>query len=66
MTLRRVRPAADVTQEGLAERTGIQRSTIANYEAGRRIPRADVLVTIATELDVQPADLLPRPGWKPR
>jgi transcriptional regulator with XRE-family HTH domain len=66
LTVRRVRRAADVTQETLAERAGMQRSSLANYEAGRRVPRADVLVSLATELDVPPSDLLPRPGWKPR
>jgi transcriptional regulator with XRE-family HTH domain len=66
LTLRRVRRAADVTQETLAERVGIQRCTLANYEAGSRVPRVDVLVSLATELEVPPSDLLPRPGWKPR
>jgi transcriptional regulator with XRE-family HTH domain len=66
LTLRRVRRAADVTQETLAERAGIGRATLTNYETGRRVPRVDVLVNLADKLHVSPADLLPRPGWKPR
>lgn len=41
-----------ISQKQLAEKTGISESTIQNAEAGRNIPRADIVKRIAHVLNV--------------
>lgn len=48
---------ADLTQEKLAHRTGIDRSTIQRIEGGAEIKISHLLL-IARDLGVHPADLL--------
>jgi transcriptional regulator with XRE-family HTH domain len=66
--LRRWRLAAGMSQEALAERTGLSAKGIAQLETGRRTsPRAETLRLLAEALDLNPtqrADLAAasRPG----
>lgn len=52
------RRAAGLTQEELAEKVGITVSAVANYENGRRRPRADILKRIAQALNVSMENLI--------
>ena len=45
-TLRAARHAAGLTQRGLAARAGTSHPTIAAYESGRKVPRADSVVAV--------------------
>jgi transcriptional regulator with XRE-family HTH domain len=58
--IKEVRCLADVTQTELARRSGLARSTIVNYETGRRIPRVDDLERIANALEVDICDFFIR------
>jgi transcriptional regulator with XRE-family HTH domain len=49
----------DLTQEMLAERAGMHRTTIGQLERGRRGISVATLGRLATALDVTPAELLP-------
>ncbi|MFC9431089.1 helix-turn-helix transcriptional regulator [Streptomyces sp. NPDC056987] len=60
-----VRVAAQMSQDDLAERAGVERRSIQRYESGRRDPRYADLLLIAYALDVQVEDLVrpePRPA----
>lgn len=56
--LRELRAARGLKQEALAERTGLNRVTIARFETGERLPRYRTLVALAKGLEVQPERLL--------
>lgn len=45
--LKMLRKSKGITQGQMADATGINRSTLANYEAGRRIPAVQELQKIA-------------------
>lgn len=45
-TLRAARRAAGLTQRGLAERARTSRPTLAAYESGGKVPRADTFARI--------------------
>lgn len=47
-----------LTQEKMAKKLGITRSTYGNYELGRRTPDADMLVKIAKTFQISVDDLL--------
>jgi DNA-binding XRE family transcriptional regulator len=57
-TLRDTRRQARVSQDDLAQRSGVDRSAISNYERGRREPNLRTIVKLARALDVEPASLL--------
>lgn len=50
--IRNFRIAAGMTQKELAEKCGLNESTIRNYELGNRYPDESTLLTIANNLDV--------------
>ena len=50
--IRQYRIIAELTQKQLAERCGINESTIRNYELGNRYPDSETLAKIAAELGV--------------
>ncbi len=50
--IRNFRIAADLTQKELAERCGLNESTIRNYELGNRYPDEATLLNIANHLNV--------------
>ena len=45
--IRSAREKSGLTQEDLANKTGLSRNTIINYESGRRVPRGDDIEKIA-------------------
>ena len=47
---RGLRDAAKLTQEGLAEKLGVDRSTVAKWETGDALPRTATLPKIASVL----------------
>lgn len=51
MNIRALREGAGLTQQQLADRVGVSRSTIAQYEAGYTMPGVPVLITLAQVLD---------------
>lgn len=53
------RDKANLTQERLAVRVGLSRTSIVNIEAGRQRVPLHQLYRIADALDLEPADLLP-------
>jgi transcriptional regulator with XRE-family HTH domain len=58
--LREVREGAGLSQTELAHQVGLSRGSIANIEVGRQRPPLHFLVLLARELEVRPADLLPK------
>lgn len=50
--IRNFRIAADMTQKELADKCGLNESTIRNYELGNRYPDAATLLSIANNLNV--------------
>jgi len=57
-SLSRIRQAKFLTQEELALRAGIARSSVAELEACHRPARPPTVRKLAEALDVQPAELL--------
>ncbi|HSV66879.1 MAG TPA: helix-turn-helix transcriptional regulator [Mycobacteriales bacterium] len=55
--LRRLRDAAQLTQEELAERAGVPRLSVVQWERGWRVPIVSRLAALAKALDVSPAEL---------
>lgn len=58
MRISQLRYAADLTQDRVADLTGIPRSTYQRIEAGLSDPRFGWLLRIAAALDVTIADLV--------
>ena len=58
--LREERDRSSLTQEELAKRLGIARTTIANIERGRQSVSIPVLYRLASALGVSPEILLPK------
>ena len=56
--LRRLRKQADLSQEDLGARAGIQMADISRYEGGHRDPRISTVARLADALGVPVADLL--------
>lgn len=56
--LRLARQRRGLSQEKLAERTGLCRDTIFRIEMGQRSPRLDTLLTLADALRVDVAELV--------
>jgi transcriptional regulator with XRE-family HTH domain len=73
--LRRLREGAGLTQEQLADRSGINLWTIRGYEQGRREPNWKGIICLASGLGVavetfaeceEASDQAPRPRGRPR
>ena len=63
MTLRDIRRAKELTQERLAEMSGVDQSTISNLENGNiENPTWETVGRLATALDVEPAEVFPLPA----
>lgn len=55
--LRRHRRAADLTQEQLAEHSGVTRQTIISIEKGKFVPSVGLALVLAKVLEVKVEDL---------
>ena len=58
MNLTPIRKKADITQEQLAKKLKIDRSTVAKWETGESMPRADNLPRLAKILGCTVDELL--------
>ena len=56
--LRRLREAAELTQDALSDRSGLHATEISRLERGVRDPRLSTVVRLARALGVEPALLL--------
>lgn len=56
--LRDARKRLGLTQEEVAERSGVHPTEISRIEAGKRDPRASTLLRLAQALEVPPGRLL--------
>jgi transcriptional regulator with XRE-family HTH domain len=63
--LRRVRKAADLSQEEVGFRAELHRTEIGLLERGARVPRIDTVIKLAAALKVPPARLLDGIAWTP-
>lgn len=62
--LREIRKAAGLTQDELAEKSGVPQSSISRLEKPGTIPPWDVVVALAKTLGVSCQDFLEEPGAK--
>ena len=51
--IKKIRKELDLTQQEFAEKIGIKRNTIANYETGRNDPVDSVVYLICREFNVR-------------
>ncbi len=58
--LRAERARLDISQEELAERSGVSTAAVLSYENGAYVPGADKVCALAEVLGVTPNDLC---GW---
>ena len=56
--LRRVRKQAGLTQEQVAERSGVHATEVSRIERDKRDPQVSTLERLAKALEVSPGDLL--------
>ena len=61
-TLRHLRTEKGLSQQQLADRLHVERASVTNWEAGRRIPSIEMLFQIAEALEVDAATLLAAAG----
>lgn len=57
--LKKSRTEANLTQEGLAKRVGLSRTSITNIEKGRQHINLHMLYMLSDSIGVRPSDLLP-------
>jgi transcriptional regulator with XRE-family HTH domain len=65
LNIRRIRRAADLTQERVSLDAEISRPSMTLYERGHRLPRLDVLLKLASVLEVETEVLLDGVRWEP-
>jgi transcriptional regulator with XRE-family HTH domain len=58
--IRELRKEKGMKQSELAEKAGLSRVSVGNYERNERIPDAEILSRLATALDSTPSELM---GW---
>jgi transcriptional regulator with XRE-family HTH domain len=56
--LREARKKLDLTQEQVAERSGVQAGEISRIEAGKRDPQVSTILKLAKAVEVRPGQLL--------
>jgi len=66
--LRSLRLARFMTQDQLAQSSGVGRVTIARLESGQTTPHMRTVRALAAALDVPPSELVPNPAamWRRR
>lgn len=57
--LKKSRTAANLTQEALAKRVGLSRTSITNIEKGRQHINLHMLYVLSNSIGIRPSDLLP-------
>jgi transcriptional regulator with XRE-family HTH domain len=63
--LRSARDARRLTQEQLAQLSGVDRTQIGRLESGAQIPRLDTFVRLAGALQIEPCELMGEVRWSP-
>ena len=63
--LREARANAGLTQEALADLTGMSRGAISPLERGEHMPRLDTLLKLAGALEVEPSALIADYRYRP-
>lgn len=63
--IRRIRRAADLSQEACAERAGIHATNISLYETATREPKLETVLRVAGALKVDPGVLMEGVRWVP-
>lgn len=58
MAIKKIRESAGMSQEALANASGVTRVSIARYESGERIPPLDIAARIARALNCTIDDLM--------
>lgn len=56
--IRRKRLEKKMTQQELAQRSGIDAANIRKYESGKQNPKIETIAKIAAALEVQPSELI--------
>ena len=62
--IREARKAANITQQQLADKSGIIVTTIRKYEIGKQNPKTQNLEKIAAALNISPSELMPNKKWQ--
>jgi predicted transcriptional regulator len=57
-SLKRIRESRFLTQQELADKSGVHRVTVANLEGGQEEARFSTIRKLAAALEVAPADLV--------
>lgn len=60
--LKRIRKSENLSQDMLAEKLGVTRQAVSNWERGSSYPDLDMLVQISEALHIDPNDLLYPPA----
>lgn len=63
--LRSARDGREMTQERLAQLSGVDRTQIGRLEGGAQLPRLDTLIRLAGALRIEPCELLGDVRWSP-
>lgn len=59
--LREARQRLELTQEQVAERSGVHATEVSRIEAGKRDPKVSTLERLAAAVEVPPGKLLEKP-----
>lgn len=59
------RRGAGLSQEEVAHRSGLDRTTISQLERGVISPRLETMIRLAGALDIRTAELIPPLRWRP-
>lgn len=57
--MRKARQKAGLSQQALADRLGVHQPTVAQWEAGRVMPRVDTAIRLAAALETSVEEIWP-------
>lgn len=60
MSFKKARESRKLTQQAAADMLNVKRSTVAMWETGQSLPRAELLPLIAETYECEIVDLLPK------